>query len=191
MTRDEACIGTVGVLTVATRGDAGPGEVLIKIRGGTEAFLAWSEKPLPRGATVLVIESRGARAVAGARGKRLTYETTGRRGPAQAGSAAFAACTASFIAAPSSDFAVQIINISVGALAGLTARGQFSAVGPGQLGRDGQPDTAAGDLLGSVPAPEAVEDVRQVLGRDADAGVADLQHRVRATLAGADVQATP
>jgi hypothetical protein len=63
VTRDEACIGTVGVLTVATRGDAGPGEVLIKIRGGTEAFLAWSEKPLPRGATVLVIESRGARAV--------------------------------------------------------------------------------------------------------------------------------
>ena len=61
--RDEACIGRVGVLTVATRGDAGPGEVLIKIRGGSEAFLAWSEKPLPRGATVLVIDSRGARAV--------------------------------------------------------------------------------------------------------------------------------
>ena len=63
MTTDEACIGTVGVLTVATRGEAGPGEVLIKIRGGTEAFLAWSEKPLPRGATVLVIGSRGARTV--------------------------------------------------------------------------------------------------------------------------------
>ena len=63
MTTDEACIGTVGVLTVATRGEAGPGEVLIKIRGGTETFLAWSEKPLPRGATVLVIGSRGARTV--------------------------------------------------------------------------------------------------------------------------------
>ena len=63
MDRDEACIGTVGVLTVATRGDAGPGEVLIKIRGGTEAFLAWSEKPLPRGTTVLVIDSGGARTV--------------------------------------------------------------------------------------------------------------------------------
>jgi hypothetical protein len=61
--RDESCIGSVGVLTIATRGDAGPGEVLIKIRGGSEAFLAWSSKPLPRGATVLVIESRGARAV--------------------------------------------------------------------------------------------------------------------------------
>ena len=63
MVRDESCVGSVGVLSIATRGDAGPGEVLIKIRGGSEAFLAWSEKPLPRGATVLVIESRGARAV--------------------------------------------------------------------------------------------------------------------------------
>ena len=63
MARDETCIGTVGVLTVATRGDQGPGEVLIKIRGGSETFLAWSSKPLPRGATVLVIESRGARTV--------------------------------------------------------------------------------------------------------------------------------
>ena len=60
MARDEACIGSVGVLSVATRGADGPGEVHIKIRGGSETFLAWSEKPLPRGATVLVIESRGA-----------------------------------------------------------------------------------------------------------------------------------
>ena len=63
MATDEACIGRVGVLTVATRGDQGPGEVHIKIRGGSEAFLAWSERPLPKGATVLVIDSRGARAV--------------------------------------------------------------------------------------------------------------------------------
>ena len=63
MATDEACIGSVGVLTVATRGLAGPGEVLVKIRGGSESFLAWSEKPLPRGATVLVIDSRGARTV--------------------------------------------------------------------------------------------------------------------------------
>jgi hypothetical protein len=63
LARDENCVGSVGVLTVATRGGAGPGEVRIKIRGGSETFLAWSEKPLPRGATVLVIDSRGARAV--------------------------------------------------------------------------------------------------------------------------------
>jgi hypothetical protein len=61
--RDESSIGCVGRLSVATRGDDGPGEVLIKIRGGSEAFLAWSDTPLPKGTTVLVIESRGERTV--------------------------------------------------------------------------------------------------------------------------------
>jgi hypothetical protein len=63
LARDESSIGRVGVLIVGTRGGDGPGEVLIKIRGGTEAYLAWSETPLPTGTTVLVVESRGARAV--------------------------------------------------------------------------------------------------------------------------------
>ncbi|HZR53477.1 MAG TPA: hypothetical protein VFB06_28720 [Streptosporangiaceae bacterium] len=63
MARDESCVGQVGVLTVATRGGSGPGEVRIKVRGGSETFIAWSEEPLPRGATVLVTESRGTRAV--------------------------------------------------------------------------------------------------------------------------------
>jgi hypothetical protein len=61
--RDESSIGCVGVLTVGTRGQRGPGEVHIKIRGGTETFLAWSETPLAKGTTVLVIDSRGTRAV--------------------------------------------------------------------------------------------------------------------------------
>jgi hypothetical protein len=63
LARDESAVGCVGVLTVETRGEAGPGEVHIKIRGGSETFLAWSDSPLPKGATVLVTESRGARAV--------------------------------------------------------------------------------------------------------------------------------
>ena len=63
MARDESSIGCVGRLSVATRGDGGPGELLIKIRGGSEAFLAWSDKPLPKGSTVLIIDSRGERAV--------------------------------------------------------------------------------------------------------------------------------
>ena len=49
MARDESVIGTVGVLIVATRGPAGPGEVLIRIRGGSENYLAWSAAPLPEG----------------------------------------------------------------------------------------------------------------------------------------------
>lgn len=63
MSTDETPVGLVGVLLVGTRGGGGPGEVLVKIRGGSEAFLAFSDEPLPKGATVLVIESRGARAV--------------------------------------------------------------------------------------------------------------------------------
>ena len=60
---DSSEIGSVGVLTIGTRGQHGPGEVRIKIRGGSESFIAWSESPLPRGATGLVIDSRGQRAV--------------------------------------------------------------------------------------------------------------------------------
>ena len=60
---DSSAIGSVGVLTVGTRGGGGPGEVRIKIRGGSETFIAWSETPLPRGATVLIIDERGRRAV--------------------------------------------------------------------------------------------------------------------------------
>jgi hypothetical protein len=58
-----SAIGCVGVITIATRGSAGPGEVLVKIRGGTEAFIAWSPEPLAAGTTVLVIEERGTRTV--------------------------------------------------------------------------------------------------------------------------------
>ncbi len=63
MAGEVSLIGCIGVLTVATRGPAGPGEVLVKIRGGREAYIAWSSEPIRRGSTVLVIESRGTRAV--------------------------------------------------------------------------------------------------------------------------------
>jgi hypothetical protein len=33
------------------------------MRGGTEAYLAWSEQPLSRGTTVLVFATRGERTV--------------------------------------------------------------------------------------------------------------------------------
>lgn len=63
MASDDALLGCDGTLTVATRGADGPGEVLVKTRGGTEAYLAWSEQPLPRGTSVLVLSSRGGRSV--------------------------------------------------------------------------------------------------------------------------------
>jgi hypothetical protein len=51
------------VLTIATRGADGPGEVLLRVGGGTEAYLAYSEEPLPRGSEVLAFNSRGDRSV--------------------------------------------------------------------------------------------------------------------------------
>ncbi|MGV4988205.1 hypothetical protein ACWC0C_23455 [Streptomyces sp. NPDC001709] len=63
MPQDEAVVGCMGKVLIGTRGAAGPGEVLVRVRGGSETFLAWSEEPLPAGATVLVIESRGCREV--------------------------------------------------------------------------------------------------------------------------------
>jgi hypothetical protein len=63
MTSHESAVGCSGKLTVATRGAGGPGEVLVKMRGGTEAYLAWSEEPLAKGTPVLVFNSRGERTV--------------------------------------------------------------------------------------------------------------------------------
>jgi hypothetical protein len=63
MMQDDAVVGATGELVVATRGSAGPGEVRVHVRGGRETFLAWSDEPLPRGTTVLVVESRGTRQV--------------------------------------------------------------------------------------------------------------------------------
>ena len=61
--RDESAIGRVGVLIIGTRGPRGPGEVRIRIRGGSENYLAWSQTPLPEGTVVLVVEYLGPRTV--------------------------------------------------------------------------------------------------------------------------------
>lgn len=56
-------MGCTGTVIVATRGEQGPGEVLVKVRGGTEAYLAWSEQPLATGTEILVYNARGDRAL--------------------------------------------------------------------------------------------------------------------------------
>jgi hypothetical protein len=60
---DVSVIGCVGTLIVATRGERGAGEVLLTVRGSKEAFLAWSDEPLPKGTKVLVVEVQSARTV--------------------------------------------------------------------------------------------------------------------------------
>jgi hypothetical protein len=63
MSPDQTVVGTSGTLILPTRGPDGPGEVMLRMGGGTEAYLAWSEEPLPRGCEVLVYNSRGDRSV--------------------------------------------------------------------------------------------------------------------------------
>ena len=63
MDHDSSVVGMVGTLAVGTRGRAGAGEVVLRVRGGSETYLAWSEQPLPRGTAVLVVEARAARSL--------------------------------------------------------------------------------------------------------------------------------
>jgi hypothetical protein len=56
-------LGKLGVLSVATRGEVGAGEVLLTLNGSTEAYLAWSETPLAKGTRVVVLAERGVRTV--------------------------------------------------------------------------------------------------------------------------------
>ena len=59
----ESPIGLAGRITTATRGEQGTGEVELRIRGGTETFLARSADPLPRGQAVIVLATLGPRTV--------------------------------------------------------------------------------------------------------------------------------
>lgn len=60
---DDTPIGLIGLLTVSTRGSNGPGEVALRIRGGSETYLASSERPLVRGTRVVVVSMLGPRSV--------------------------------------------------------------------------------------------------------------------------------
>jgi hypothetical protein len=55
-------VGVIGRVTVPIPPD-GPGEVLLPVRGGTEAFAAWSDEPIEKHARVLVVETTSARSV--------------------------------------------------------------------------------------------------------------------------------
>jgi len=59
---DESILGKVGRVTVSIPAD-GPGEVLLSVRGGSEAFAAWSDEPIRRHSRVVVVECISARSV--------------------------------------------------------------------------------------------------------------------------------
>jgi hypothetical protein len=65
MSRQDAkpgLIGQVGYVSLAIP-LGGPGEVMLPVRGGTEAFAAWSDEPVAKHTRVVVIEDRSGRSV--------------------------------------------------------------------------------------------------------------------------------
>jgi membrane-bound ClpP family serine protease len=60
---DDSPIGLAGRIVTPTRGEDGAGEVELRIRGGTEIFLARSAEPLQRGQAVIVLATLGPRTV--------------------------------------------------------------------------------------------------------------------------------
>jgi hypothetical protein len=59
----ESLIGKVGRITVSIPAGGGPGEVLLPVRGGTEAFAALSDEPVARHSRVVVVEALSGRSV--------------------------------------------------------------------------------------------------------------------------------
>jgi hypothetical protein len=59
---EESLLGKIGRVTVSIPAD-GPGEVLLPVRGGTEAFAAWSDEPNMRHRRVVVVDSMSGRSV--------------------------------------------------------------------------------------------------------------------------------
>jgi hypothetical protein len=60
---DKSPVGLVGRIVTASRGEGGPGEVELHIRGGRETFIAVSTEPLPVGASVIVLADLASRRV--------------------------------------------------------------------------------------------------------------------------------
>jgi hypothetical protein len=59
---DDSLIGEVGYVSVPIPVGAA-GEVMLAIRGGTEAFAAYSDEPIAKHTRVVVVDERSARSV--------------------------------------------------------------------------------------------------------------------------------
>ena len=62
MTVDEPVVGKLGTVTHPISPDR-PGEIVVRIRGGTETYMAYSDTELAAQTEVLVIAQRSARTV--------------------------------------------------------------------------------------------------------------------------------
>jgi hypothetical protein len=57
----ETVIGRSAYVTVAIPGGTKAGEVIIRVSGGTESYIAFADQPVELGAQVVVVADRGAR----------------------------------------------------------------------------------------------------------------------------------
>jgi hypothetical protein len=60
---DPEVTGKVGRVIVRVRGGKGPGEIMVRLHGGSEAFIAYCPSEIERDTDVLVVSSRGERSV--------------------------------------------------------------------------------------------------------------------------------
>ncbi len=57
----DGVVGKAAYVTVAIPGGPQAGEVLVRVRGGTESYIAYADQPVGLGAQVVVVANRGAR----------------------------------------------------------------------------------------------------------------------------------
>ena len=60
---EDGVVGRTAHVSVAIPGGDRPGEVILRVRGGSEAYIAYAEQALGVGAQVVVVDDRGARTV--------------------------------------------------------------------------------------------------------------------------------
>jgi hypothetical protein len=59
---DQQLVGTIGIVTVPIRDDRA-GEVVLPVRGGTEAYAAFSDEPIAKNTRVVVVQCLSSRSV--------------------------------------------------------------------------------------------------------------------------------
>jgi membrane protein implicated in regulation of membrane protease activity len=59
----DSVLGRPAHVTVAIPGGARPGEVLVRVRGGSESYIAYADEPVDEGVQVVVVADRGARSL--------------------------------------------------------------------------------------------------------------------------------
>ena len=59
----DSVVGRPGHVTIAIPGGEQPGEVLLRVRGGSESYIAFADQAIPMGTEVVIVSDRGGRTV--------------------------------------------------------------------------------------------------------------------------------